>query len=673
LEIEINLAMNWILTTDQLKAHSQEVGAKALNLERLQSIGCHVPPFIVIPSSAIRKIDEDSIKHIVNEIVTILHNVSSFSVRSAMRIEDDFKQSHAGQFLTRLNISEPDLAAAIIEVVSHADARLNRDLSNCSIIVQEYIPADYSGVTFTRHPSCFRQMLIEYHAGVGEHLVSGAIRPASIEIFWTEPLPSHELPLPSMIDVFELVEQTFHYPQDIEWCIRGNEFFLLQSRPITTINDTQYAGLLYLDQKLPSEIPFRYEQTAICEIAPRPTPFTFSILKRLYEKNGPIDRVYQSHGVHYESKDFLKVIGNQLYIDREQELHSLFPTHTYYRMPYSEKPRFNSLAECIRSIRNFFAFATMKAKTIHEYEHRLNDLLEKIPQSTDPSTTWTFFNHAYETIFEVNLFAEQYISRLEFALKAHHISSISILSSSFRTRFFQPAFSIQPKSWIGNGLETIEQEAFIAKNPVYQKNEILDTWWTALPEYQQKILSPILMHAIAFDDLRERGRWLTVGYMNAFRTSTISWSPFITIDEYETRTTDISVKDREQAYAQYSEWDFPSLLTNLDVSGLSKTLKGVSSGNANGILVTREQLDEYPNESLILYSEMLTPDLVQFFPRIKGILSVQGGTLSHLAILAREHHVPVVVNIDLLKEGLHLGDKLHIDGDLGIVSKLAPV
>ena len=31
------------------------------------------------------------------------------------------------------------------------------------------------------------------------------------------------------------LEQIFGSPQDIEWCIRGSEIFLLQSRPITSL------------------------------------------------------------------------------------------------------------------------------------------------------------------------------------------------------------------------------------------------------------------------------------------------------------------------------------------------------------------------------------------------------------------------------------------------------
>lgn len=663
------MTMRHILTIDELESHAQEVGVKAINLARLVFIGCNVPPLIVIPASVIQRIDNDIINTIIKETLEILKGISTFSVRSATLIEDSSQQSHAGQFLTRLDVSKNDLAVAIKDVITHAEKRLDHDLSKCSIIIQEYIPADYSGVTFTRHPSCLRQLLIEYHKGIGEHLVSGAIRPTSKELFWTEPLPSHELPLAIMVPAFELIERTFEHPQDIEWCIRGSEFFLLQSRPVTTINSKQYQGLLYLDRELPSEIPFRYEQTPICEIAPRPTPFTLSILKRLYAKNGPIDRVYQKYGIRYESKDFLKILGNQLYIDREQELYSLFPTHTYLRSPYSETPRFNSLNCCGQSIKNLFAFGKMNVSDIREYEHQLKDLLVSIPQSSDSSKTWAFFDHAYETIFEVNVFAEKFISRLEVALKAHSISSISILSSSFRLNFFKPTLTIQPQPWVGNGLEIAEHEAFIAKNPNYQKDEALDTWWATLPEYQKRFLSPIITHAVAFDDLRERGRWLTVGCMNMLKQSANPWTPFMTIDEYEDKALDIPIEDRTQAYAQFSEWNFPSVLTNLDVSASVKTLKGVSAGKAKGVLVTREQLDNHPGESLILYSEMLTPDLVQFFPRINGIVSAQGGTLSHLAIMAREQHIPVVTHVDLSKQTFTFGDTVEIDGEEGEVGR----
>ncbi len=96
-------------------------------------------------------------------------------------------------------------------------------------------------------------------------------------------------------------------------------------------------------------------------------------------------------------------------------------------------------------------------------------------------------------------------------------------------------------------------------------------------------------------------------------------------------------------------------------------MKGVSAGSAEGILTIREDLGTHQETAQILYTETLTPDLVQYFGEIKGIVSSHGGVLSHLAILAREQHIPVVTNVDLMKEGIRIGERVRIDGDKGEV------
>ena len=211
----------------------------------------------------------------------------------------------------------------------------------------------------------------------------------------------------------------------------------------------------------------------------------------------------------------------------------------------------------------------------------------------------------------------------------------------------------------------------MARTPSYTDDPHLNAWWNDLPEWRKKFLQPFLEKAVACDYLREIGRWLTVGYINALRRVIGTSSYFYTIEELEKgdllKTEDAK---RQKQYAKYSRWSFSSRLSNLPEQMRKEQPQGISSGIAEGILLSREQLDQTKPSSGILYTGMLTPDLVQYFDRIKGIISSQGGILSHLAILAREQHIPVVTNVDILKEHLHLGDRVHIDGDKGEVSRL---
>ncbi|MFH1621401.1 MAG: PEP/pyruvate-binding domain-containing protein [Patescibacteria group bacterium] len=663
--------MPYLLKGGELEARAKEVGSKALNLERLRNFGCLVPNFVVIPSSVVQRLSPEILRSIRDEIKQSLAG-NVFAVRSAALIEDNAEHSFAGQFKTFIGLDKKDLAQAICDVVDQAREYLQGDLSQFSIIIQEYVKADIAGVTFTRHPAGQRQMLIDYHYGIGEELVSGKIKPKSIELFWTEEVPKNPLFLDEAMPYFRKIEEKFGHPQDIEWCIAGGRWYFLQARPITTISREQYQSLLFLDRALPSQQPFLYEQTEISEIAPRPTPFTLSVLKRLYAANGPIQRVYRAHGVDFEARDFLRVIGNQLYIDREEELKTILPNYSYFGRHYL-KPVRKSMNGFWRSMKNKRALNKIKVKDIRSYIQKVEQALEGIPKKGTVKDIWRAFDECYTVIFEINLLAGVFVQQLELVLRPYDISAVRILSSSFRLSFFNDIHETLNRTWQGNGLEIADEELFITRQPNYKDDADLEKWWQMLPEWRRVFLQLFIERAIIFDVLRERGRWLTVGYINALRSVINALSKFLTIEECE-KGEFFPTEEREREYNRYASWAFPARLTNVLVTGRYEKPKGVSAGIAEGVLTLREELGKSSSVARILYTETLAPDLVQYFGEIDGIVSSHGGILSHLAILAREQHIPVVTNIDFAREGVRVGDLVRIDGDRGEVylSKSVP-
>lgn len=659
-----------ILTTNLLRSHNiKGVGPKAINLAKLEQLNFFVPSFVVIPSSSIQKIDEQGIQDTLEQIASKLP-LTRFAVRSAALIEDTDTSSFAGQFLTRTDVSVAGLNDAILDVIKHAKDFLHGDLSKFSIIVQEYIEADVSGVTFTRHPQQKRQMLIEYHHGTGEALVSGSIKPEKIELFWNEPFPTFKLPFHEIIHSFKQLEEVFNHPQDIEWCYKNEVWYFLQSRPITTITSQQHIGLQYLDQVLPNKKPFLFEQTEVSEITPRPTPFTLSVIKRIYAEGGPIQRVYQKYHVDYIAKNFLRIIGNQLYIDREEEIKTLLPSYGYFGKS-DLKPSRVTYKDFWKTLKNQRHLAGINSSEFERFFELIDEELKQIPLNASIENLWKSFDRCYAIIFEINVLAGMSIQLLDRMLKPHHKTAVEILSSSFRKNIFNRDDSPPQHNWKGNTLEISDEDPFIAITSQYHNNALIDTWWNGLSKINQNILHPFLKRAVAFNTLRERGRWLAVGYMNAFREKLKSDWFFCTIDECEDGIiSHENILKRKSAYAEYQSWTFPSRLTNILVEDSVMRPLSVSTGNTKGILLTREQIDQSTHSSsVILYTETLTPDLVKYFGRVKGIVSVRGGTLSHLAILAREQGMPVLVNADLNALGLSIGDTVHLNCDTGELTK----
>jgi phosphohistidine swiveling domain-containing protein len=103
--------------------------------------------------------------------------------------------------------------------------------------------------------------------------------------------------------------------------------------------------------------------------------------------------------------------------------------------------------------------------------------------------------------------------------------------------------------------------------------------------------------------------------------------------------------DRKCEYESLMKWALPARLhssPDLPPPGLLT----LSPGEASGILVDERELMKKiesgdTRSPCILWIELLDPALYRYFPHVKGIVSLQGGLLSHLAILAREAGIPV--------------------------------
>ncbi|MXR50831.1 phosphoenolpyruvate synthase [Halovenus sp. WSH3] len=100
------------------------------------------------------------------------------------------------------------------------------------------------------------------------------------------------------------------------------------------------------------------------------------------------------------------------------------------------------------------------------------------------------------------------------------------------------------------------------------------------------------------------------------------------------------------------------------VSGLGAT-PGRASGEAK-IIENLDQLDKI-GEGDIIVAEMTTPDMVPAMKRAAGIVTDEGGTTSHAAIVSRELGVPAVVGAETATRQLEDGQYITIDGEKGSV------
>lgn len=204
------------------------------------------------------------------------------AVRSSATTEDLSTASFAGQQETFLNVKGNE---ALLDAVKKCWASLftaraiyyrskkgfSHETSYIAVIVQKMINSDKSGVTFTINPltNNKNEIVIEAVFGLGEGVVSGTIEPDNYVIAKTnlelkskrlgkkkllfmrdaegktikkelpekewdkQVLTNHELK--SLANYAIEIEEHYKWPQDIEWAIEKDKIYIVQSRPVTTV------------------------------------------------------------------------------------------------------------------------------------------------------------------------------------------------------------------------------------------------------------------------------------------------------------------------------------------------------------------------------------------------------------------------------------------------------
>lgn len=205
------------------------------------------------------------------------------AVRSSATAEDLPDASFAGQQDTYLNIcGEANLLEAVQKcwaslygaraIYYRVKQGFDHSAVDIAVVIQKLIYSEKSGVMFSSHPVTGEPAtIIEASWGLGEAVVSGMVSPDNyifdtrsgnvmdryiatkeIEILPDGDHGTKEVPVPAdrrtapvlsdaeiskLANFAKLSEEHYEVPQDVEWGIVGDEIFILQSRPITTIKN----------------------------------------------------------------------------------------------------------------------------------------------------------------------------------------------------------------------------------------------------------------------------------------------------------------------------------------------------------------------------------------------------------------------------------------------------
>jgi pyruvate,water dikinase len=270
-------AMKLIKPLDQLTpVDLPHVGAKAYNCARLRQAGLPVPDGCAITTGA----TYNSIPSVsLNEALNRFPETTLFAVRSSAADEDSTHHSFAGIHETKLNVTRDRVAEAIRECLASVRSPralayrrtlcLPTDHIKTGVLVQVMIQPIVSGVAFTLNPvtGATNELVINASWGLGEALVSGLVEPDEFRVRKSDITvlsarigsKSHSIvskngvsslvetkeleqktrtltneQLQELATLLERIEQEYGSPQDVEWCHDGAQFWIVQTRDVTT-------------------------------------------------------------------------------------------------------------------------------------------------------------------------------------------------------------------------------------------------------------------------------------------------------------------------------------------------------------------------------------------------------------------------------------------------------
>lgn len=202
------------------------------------------------------------------------------AVRSSATAEDSSSAAWAGQLDTFLNTTRENLLENVRRcwaslftpraIFYRIEKNLSSEKVSVAVIVQKMINSEKSGIAFSVHPITENpnQLIIEAGFGLGEAIVSGQITPDNYVVDkedlhiidtniheqarglfrkqgggneWKalgEKGKRQVLENKEIIELSRLIvkiEKHYGFPCDIEWAKEKGEFYIVQSRPITTL------------------------------------------------------------------------------------------------------------------------------------------------------------------------------------------------------------------------------------------------------------------------------------------------------------------------------------------------------------------------------------------------------------------------------------------------------
>jgi len=653
------------------------------------------------------------------------------AVRSSATAEDGKEHAWAGQLESYLNVREQEVLAKVQNCWSSLftpraiQYRFEKDLHSThiavAVVIQKMVNAEKAGIAFSVHPVTENQnqIIIEAGFGLGESIVSGAITPDSYVVtkdeskiidinvntqkkalyrnsaggnHWVELNEDdsssqvlNETEVLELANIVKSIEIHYGFPCDIEWSYEGEKFYIVQSRPITTLGKSDSNDNLIVWEK---------------------------VLQRNFPPLG------WTAGGYYEFNGLN--VGPMTWI-REREMHIKYKVVQSYMIQDPNAYYTSNITELINEVNTDFD------KAIDENNEKVMEMVEVVSGSTlaDLKKLNTEHKLSYGLMligFDVAIDIKEKIDEV---IKNKPDNFEAYLATPWKPTAVQ-------REQIA--LEAVRKQ--ISENPEV-KDKLLEKMETDFgyihqdylgqpwkkDDYEKALSDGIVLHsgmAEEFDDsqLSDYEKWLIsifkkMTYMyEEGRNAMVrcAWAMKATVESmghnphhllYMTAgevhdfcdgkqgfITDELVQKRKEAFAlHFDNGIYTEYSGNQEVEGLiqqqqvshfwevqdsdveelkgSIAYKGYAKGKAR-IVFTQEDSNQI-QEGEILISPMTQVEFLSGIRKCAAIVTDEGGIICHAAIVSREFGKPCILATGNATQVIKNGDLVEVDANKGVV------
>jgi len=657
-------------------------GGKGASLGEMTKVGISVPNGFVILSNAFEKFLEetdlnveietilDSVNHkemhtvenasekikslilqveipkdISAEIQKFFKNLNSkyVAVRSSATAEDSASAAWAGQLESYLNTTEQSLIENVKKcwaslftpraIFYRFEKGLHKQKIFVAVVVQKMVDSEKSGIAFSVHPVTQdkNQLIIEAGFGLGEAIVSGQIIPDSYVVEkqprriidknietqsrglyrvesggneWRHlPKEQREKQVLSNKEISELselilrIENHYGFPCDIEWAYEEGVFYIVQSRPITTLS-AKIEPVKSLNR----------------------ADYVLSFWAR-----GVSVFVTDIHFERYKELEVLYIIDRGMfkeYHTKEASRRSLDRGLVFY----ADRQAFDSYRKQLSShcdkFKDFFELEiknkeSLSRETVVAFFEYTKTLCAEYAKMNFEFTDKAFAHQEENPIIKKNLRGV-----VEFKDQVRAIMNMVLFETGGYSR---KVFAILGKQF---GLLPLLLDNLTQK-------EILDLFENKYP--------------VEVVVLRRQEAFVESYNLENF---------------YEGKNAENIVQEFKEEVS-YSDVFHGQVASKGKVTGTVKIIP-VDYSNLNRVNAEIEKMQQGD----ILVAETTAPELIAACKKAGAIVTDMGGLMSHAAIVSREFGIPCVVGTKNASKILKDGDRVEVDGILGVVKVL---